>query len=402
MVFNTKILVSLVAIFALAISLIANVSASGSMTVEVSGVDTNDIAVFAGQTVPVRVIFSSTENATDVRVKAWVSGDKEYAVSTERFDVIAGKLYSRMISVQVPSKVDPSENLKLEVLVEGRNVGTIVEEQVSLSAQRESYSLSVLDAIMDSEVRAGSALAMDIVLKNVGRQLSEDTFVKVSIPALGIEKKAYFGDLSAVDQADPDKEDAVEKRMTLSIPSNAPAGLYLVQLEAYNADATITATKKLSVLSGAEGTSVFVSSANSKTFAAGEKATYSLTLVNSGDKIRVYDLVPETSSALSVDLSEQTVVVPAGTSKTVTFDVVASKEGKYNFGVNIYSDSELVKTYNFMASVEGKSSSGFAGNATVVLTVILAIIFVVLLIVLIVLLTRKPENKAEEFGESYY
>jgi hypothetical protein len=399
---SQKTLVSLVAIFALAISLIACASASGSVSVEVSGVETDDLAVFAGQTIPVRVVFSSTENATDVRVKAWISGEKEYAVSSDRFDMVADKTYSKLVSVQVPSRVDPSEDLKLEVLIESRNAGTIAEEEVSLSAQRESYALDVLDAIMDSEVKAGSTLAMDIVLKNVGRQLSEDTFVKVRIPALGIEKKAYFGDLSAVDQADPDKEDAAERRITLSIPSNAPTGLYLVELEAYTADSTITATKKVSIIGGAAQDSVFVASANSKTFAVGEKATYSLTLVNSGDRIRVYELVPETSSTLAVDLSEQAVIVPAGQSKTVTFDATASKEGKYNFAVNIYSDGELVKKSTFLADVEGKSAKGFAGSATVVLTVILAIIFVVLLVVLIVLLTRKPENKAEEFGESYY
>ena len=339
---NNKIsLVSLVAIFALAISLIASASAFVP-TVEVSGVSNDNIAVFAGQTIPVRIIFTADSNANDTRVKVWISGESAYAVSTDRFDVIDGKTYSKLLSVQIPSKVDPSEDLKLEVLVESRNSGELGAETISLSAQRESYALDVLDAIMDSEVKAGSTLTVDLVLKNVGRQLSEDTFVKVRIPALGIEKKAYFGDLSAVDQSNPDKEDAAEKMMTLSIPSNAPAGVYLVEIEAYDADSTATATKKVSITGGAGDSSVFVASANSKTFAVGEKAEYSLTLVNSGDKIRVFELVPETSSTLAVDLSDQTVVVPAGQSKTVTLDATASKEGKYDFAVNIYSDSELV------------------------------------------------------------
>ncbi len=398
---NHKTLVSLVAIFALAILSIASVSASGSIAVEVSGVQTNDLAVFAGQTIPVRVIFSSDSDVTDARVKAWISGEKEYAVSTERFDMIAGKVYSKLLSVQIPSRIDPSEDLKLEVLVESRSDGTVVEETVSLTAQRESYNIEILDVVMDSEVDAGDVLSLDIVLKNRGRQFSDDTFVKVTIPSLGIEKKAYFGDLAPVDQSDPDKEDAVEKRIALNIPSNAPTGLYLVELEVYNADSSAVLTKKVSIVGGASESSQFVASASSKTFAVGEKAVYSLTLVNSGSKIRVYELVPETPSSLAVSLDENVVAVPAGESKTVKFEAVSSKEGNYNFAVNIYSDSELVKRYNFLASVEGKSSTG-AGSATVVLTVILAIIFVVLLVVLIVLLTRKPENKAEEFGESYY
>ncbi len=395
-----KTLVSLVAIFALAISLIACVSASGSISAEVSGVAADNVAVFAGQTVPVRIIFSSDASASDVRVKAWISGEKEYAVSTERFDVVADKVYSRLVSIQIPSRIDPTEDLKLEVLVESRNDGTIVEKEVTLSAQRESYNVEVLDAVMDSEVSAGDNLALDIVLKNRGTHFSEDTFVRARIPALGVERKAYFGDLAPVDQADPDKEDAAERRMVLNIPSSAPTGLYLVELEVYNADSSAVVTKKVSIVNGASESSQFVANANSKTFAVGEKAQYSLTLVNSGSKIRVYELVPETSSSLALDLEKNIVAVPAGASETVNFDAVASKEGKYSFAVNIYSDGELVKRYNFLASVEGKSSTG--SSATVVLTVILAIIFVVLLVVLIVLLTRKPENKAEEFGESYY
>ncbi|HLF53662.1 MAG TPA: hypothetical protein VI544_00625 [Candidatus Nanoarchaeia archaeon] len=308
----TKTLVSLVAIFALAISLIASVSAS-SISVEVSGVQANDIAVFAGQTIPVRVVFSSDIDATDVRVKAWISGEKEYAVSTDRFDVIAGKVYSRLMAIEVPSRIDPSENLKLEVLVEGRNAGNIVEKTVILSAQRESYDVEVLDAIMSSEVKAGNALAIDIVLKNRGSQFSEDTFVKARIPALGIEQKAYFGDLSPVDQSDPDKEDSAERRIVLNVPSNTPTGLYLVELEVYNADSTSAMTRKVLIANDAVITN------------------------NSTDKV-VVD---------------------------------APKATK-------------------------------ASNATIVLTIILAIIFVVLLVVLIVLLTRKPVNKAEEFGESYY
>jgi len=397
-----KILVSLVAIFALAILTIASVSAS-SMNVEVSGFDNpTDLAVFAGQTLPVVVSFVADFDASDVRVKAWISGDKEYTVSTERFDVITGKRYSKFVMVEIPSNIDPSEDLKLEVLVESRNDGTMEESEVELSAQRESYNVEILDAEMNSEVKAGTSLPIDIVLKNRGYNLAEDTFVKVTIPSLGIVQKAYFGDLSSVDEANPDKEDSVAKRIVLNIPSNAATGLYLVELQVYNADSNSVVTKKVSVVSGANGNSLFVTDANSKTFAANDRTVYSLTLVNSGDKIRVYNLVAQTSSSLTVDFDESTVIVPAGTSKTVNFNVVASKEGEYSFAVDVYSDNELTKSNSFLANVDNSAKTGFAGNATLVLTIVLAIIFVVLLVVLIVLLTRKPESKTEEFGESYY
>jgi uncharacterized membrane protein len=188
----------------------------------------------------------------------------------------------------------------------------------------------------------------------------------------------------------------------LRIPSNAPAGVYVVQVEAYNDDTSVTATKRVSIVGAASDSSSVVSTTNSRTFAVGERAAYTLTLVNSGDKIRIYELVPETSSDLTISVGESIVIVPAGESKSVVFDAVAAKEGRYNFAVGVYSDGELIRRYSFGANVEGsKSNSGFAANTTVLLTVILAVIFVVLLIVLIVLLTKKPE-KTEEFGESYY
>jgi hypothetical protein len=402
-----KAMVSLVAILALAVLSIASVSAFGDFTgVEVKGIDvlhsSTPLATFAGETLPVRVIFHAYDNASDVRIKTWISGEKEYAVSTERFDVIEGNDYSRLVSVTVPSKVDPSEDLKLEVVIESRNGGVSDSAEISLTAQRTSYDVEILEVVMNSEVKAGENLALNIVLKNAGRKLAEDTFVKARIPALGVESKAYFGDMSAVDQSNPDKEDAAERRMFLNIPANAPAGVYLVEFEAYNADSNTIATKKVSVISSASDSSVFVSSANSKRFAVGEKGEYTLTLVNSGDKIRVYELVADAPTGLTVEMSESTVIVPAGSSKTVTLDAVASKEGKSNFAVDVYSDGALVKRFNYLADIAGtKSSNGFAGNTTIVLTVVLAIIFVVLLVVLIVLLTRKPE-KTEEFGESYY
>jgi uncharacterized membrane protein len=250
---------------------------------------------------------------------------------------------------------------------------------------------------MDSNVQAGNTLGLDIVIKNNGIHLAEDSFVEVTIPALNVDQRAYFGDLSAVDQSNPDMTDSVERRMLVSIPSNAPAGVYPVQITAFNADSTTSATKKVAI-SGAGASSMVVAPATSKTFDVSSKGTYSVTVVNSGDKVGIYSLTFQTPSGLTVNSDEPVFAVPAGSSKTVTFDVSANSAGTYNFAVDVTANGDLVKTESFTATVEG---SNFAGNATVLVTIVLAIVFVVLLVVLIVLLTKKPQ-KAEEFGESYY
>lgn len=407
---SNKQVISLVGMIALvALTVLGMVSAAnfGSISsVEVNGVEAVDgsanVAALAGQTLPVRIVFTATENASDVRIKAWITGDKDVAVSSERFDVIAGSVYSRLVTIQVPFALDPTEALSLELSVESRSNGVGDTTSIKLAGQRESYLVQVLDVSMDSKVTAGDVTPVDIVIKNRGSHFAEDTFVKVSIPALGVEQRAYFGDLSPVDQADPDEEDAVERRLFLRIPSNAPAGVYAVQIDAYNSDSETTTTKKLAIV-GTKGDTAVISSVQSKTFGTNDVATYSLTLVNSGSKVQVYDLVFDTPEGLTLNVEDSVVVVPAGSSRTVKMDVSASKANKYNFAVDVNANGELVKRSEFVANVEGNGvTTRLTGNnAAVLLTVVLAIVFVVLLVVLIVLLTRKPK-KSEEFGESYY
>jgi uncharacterized membrane protein len=337
-------------------------------------------------------------------VKAEISGGKGYDSISERFDVLAGQTYSRIVNVQIPFNIDPSEPMQLYVTIENRARGEVASRKVSIGAQRESYIVQILNVAFEPKVQAGETLALDIVLKNRGRHFSEDTFVKVSVPALGLERQAYFGDLSPTDRSEPDKEDAAERRMYLNIPSNAPAGVYAVDIEAYSDDSSTTLSKKIAVV-GASGNSIVVASAASKKAAAGEDAGYSLTLVNSGRNVRVYELVADAPTGVTVEADEPFVAIPAGTSKAVKVRANAEKAGVYPFSVSVYSEGNLVKKESFTLNVEGKTSiggaTGKATNTTVVLTIVLAIIFVVLLVVLVVLLTRKPQ-KSEELGESYY
>jgi hypothetical protein len=398
-----KFLIALVTLVA-GLLVVSNVSAlSGSISsVEVAGIEAlsgnPSVGVFAGQTLPVRVIFSATENASDVRIKAWISGDSDYAVSSDRFDVISGSVYSKLLTLDVPSDLDRrDENLELRISVESRNNGILPVQVIRLATQRESYKVDVLDVAYDPKVVAGSALSLDIVLKNTGRQFADDTFVKASIPALGVERRVYFGDLAPVDQAHPDKEDAAERRMFLNIPARTPAGIYSIQIEVYNADSSSSYAGKVAVVGGSDDTTV-VSTQSSTSVAANEPAEYSLTLVNSGNKVQVYELIFEGPAGLQVSSADQIVALPSGSTKTIKVLASAEKAGKYTFVVNVEADGNLVAQKTFTTIVEGSAKGA---NGTVVLTVVLAIIFVVLLVVLIVLLTRKPQ-KADEFGESYY
>jgi len=189
--------------------------------------------------------------------------------------------------------------------------------------------------------------------------------------------------------------------MYLSIPASAQAGIYTLEVEAFNDDTSMSTTKNIAI-SGSEERSEVLTAVTSKDVSKGATVTYDLVIVNSGNNIAVYNIVPETAANLIVSVDQPIVTVPAGSSKVVTVSATAGEViGTYAFAVNVESNGQLVKRVNLSANVVSGAVGVTAPNNMVVLTVVLAIIFVVLLVVLIVLLSKKPE-KSEEFEESYY
>ena len=376
------------------------------------------VAVFAGETFPVRIEFTANENSQGpLDVSMWIEGAKSQT-SVERSlnrDLVDGSLYSTALSVFVPSDLDDDEtiNRDLTLVVRVESDEGSYEQDFNLEAQRKANLINVLLADFDSVAKADSTLPITVVLKNTGSHKADDTFVSVSIPALGVSKVVFFDDLYPVENCDDDfslstncdhndfedNEDTVERRLFLTIPSGVAPGIYDVVIKATSDDAETTVIKPLSIV-GSHVEGQILSNPTSKTFAVGQTATYEMILVNTGNKIAIYNLVPEASDALTVTLSDTLTTVPAGSSKTILVNVKANREGTFNFGVTAVSDGFSEKAL-YSATVEGRSVTSSAGNNVVALTVVLAIIFVVLLVILIVLLTRRPE-KSEEFGESYY
>ena len=75
-------LVYLVAVLAVALISLSVVSASFAdiTSVEVNGVEgigAGSIAAFAGETIPVRVIFQANADSNDTRLKVWISGNRD-------------------------------------------------------------------------------------------------------------------------------------------------------------------------------------------------------------------------------------------------------------------------------------------------------------------------------------
>jgi len=411
-------MLAIVMTFVLASTISAGNVKNGDFTlgpVTVDGVDANTASVIAGETVTIKVYFNAKSDvyASDIKVKAEIEGDKDdVSVTSETFDVEDNKSYRKVLTLTIPSELNDklSDDATLTVKISGGDSET-TEEEFTLRVQRPSYDAEVKSITADNSVEAGQSLPVEIVLKNVGYNELEDVYVTAKITALGVSKSAYLGDLVSLEECDckddtvcnktcgscmdDDDTDTMSKTLYLSVPYDAKAGIYTLEVEVTNDDTKTTEVMQVEI-SNDFSSNVVVSSAK-KTVAAGENAEYSLILVNPTNKLKVYRIVTESAGEVSSSADSAVVAVPAGSSKTVTVTASAEDKGEYSFNVNVFSGETLESTVALQLSATGSSST----SPMVILTVILAVVFLVLLVVLIVLLGKKPE-KAEEFGESYY
>lgn len=403
------ILVSILAIFVLlAATCVSAVSVEGltesfELTVNGAEVTGPSMGIEAGKIVNLKVVFQATEPGIehDVKLKAWIDGYRsDISDSTGRFELVEGRVYSRYLSLEVPSDIDLTEEYNLIVRLSNKDKS--FQKEYDLTLQRESYNLEILCVEIPQKTTPGSRIAVDVVLKNRGMHELEDIFAIARIADLGVERKIYFGDLTPEDECDDcDNEDSAERTIYLSIPDDAKSGVYALEVEAYNVDSEHTVKKNL-IISGEGEISEVLSGVTSRAIEIGKEVSYDLVIVNSGNKLKVYSLTPEEAKGLIVEV-EPLVTVPADSSQTVKVKVRATEsaeEGTHLVGINIESDGELVKQVSFSANVEKPTRE--ARSSVVVLTIILAIVFVVLLIILIVLLTRKPAALPESEETSYY
>lgn len=208
------------------------------------------MAGITGDSVPVRVVFTSDVDASDVKVKVWVdNGRTEYTDVTSRFNLVSGSTYSKVLTLQIPSDLDET-NKALNVRVEVYNAESeFYLDSFTVQAQRESYNIGILSVDYDLFATAGDVVPVSVVLTNEGFEDSDNGFVTVAVPALGIMSKAYFNDLAAVENKSMEYkiDDSVQRILYLKIPSNAKSGVYDVVVRAYNADTSSTVTQSIKV-----------------------------------------------------------------------------------------------------------------------------------------------------------
>jgi len=107
------------------------------------------------------------------------------------------------------------------------------------------------------EAFAGDIIALDVVLTNEGTDTFDNSFVTATISELGVQKKAYFGNLFNNES----------RRIYLTIPSNAPTGVYQIEISVSDYDVNSTILKNIAI------TGLNISNSTSTTIDVTEKSS---------------------------------------------------------------------------------------------------------------------------------
>jgi uncharacterized membrane protein len=397
------LLISMVAL--LAVFLVGVVSAN--QVADVNGLrvsfnslvleDTSNANVvgYVGDTVPVRVTFTSAGDFSDARIRVRMEGHREdISAVSRRLTLVEGGTYTELLNLRLPSDLKVT-NEPYTLHVEVSSATNWTRANYTIWMQREAYELRVLSVDHDLDVKAGSTVPVMVVVKNTGFERKDDVYVIVAVPELGISAKAYLYDLTPIDDCIDgcDNRDSVSRILNLRIPENAASGIYDMTVTVYNRDARTVEKRVLKV--SAPTTSSLIATARNQDLRAGETKTYDLVIVNSEDSIKVYTITTSSSSALEVSAPSVVTVAP---------------QSAYTVPITVRAKSNAEPgSYTFTVTVDGQQTSFVAnvvkGSATqrgvIALTIILAIIFVALLVLLIVLLFKR-EKKVEEVETSYY
>ncbi len=378
------------------LAVMAFASASVSViSIKVNSLDVypySNLSLIAGSSVPITVTFNSSSNEQNVRMRAEFQGANG-DVRNEVFvgDIEANKTYIQSLSLTVPSNIDGiNDNLPLVITIWNGDGNLVTPVQILLYEQRQSYNVGVMSLNTVDSANAGTLLPVNVVLKNTGYNKLNDVYVTVSIPALGLQRTAYFGDIQNPTNSN---NDTATGTIYLQLPYNASPGTYTVQAEVRNSYIDLTSSDAFVINNDFQNN--VIADNLQQTSGVGQDVTFNLEIVNPTNNIKVYQIVPTTIPGVTMTI-DTIATVPAGSSKTVPLTVRTSSAGNYNLTVNVFSGQQITGNVNLSLTSQGSGS-----NPIVILTIVLAIIFVVLLVVLLVLVTKKPK-KQEGLSESYY
>ena len=409
----------------LLVALVFATSANAAYTlnnVEVDGVDMNAVApalppviyVERGDSISVRVEFTSDVNVNDVRVKTWIGGYEYGDVedSTSLFDVLANTRYVKNLVLEIPNDIDSLDDYTLHVEVFDRT--TNLESEYTLRVARQRHDINFVDVVFSPGlvVRNDQPLFVTARVENLGDKKEEDIRVVVYIPELGMSQRTFLDDLTPVDEDVSQKEDSESTEALYLDLSDVKPGNYnvFVRVEYNRGHDYIEKVFPLTVKAGSRDAvsveqDLIVDVAEKvKDLKAGEGNVYRVSLANLGSEARTLTLEVAGVEAFGTARADPSTITVEDGSSREAYVYVSAKEsattGNMVFSVRVKDGNTVVKEVQLQANVDGKQAPSTSSLKTG-LEVGFVVLLVILVILGIILAINKLRNK-EEPEQTYY
>jgi uncharacterized membrane protein len=414
---------------ALALALIGLVTVSGlvnaadvPVTIDKIKIDGDEIdivndeavgGIVRGDKVEVEVKLLASADDDNLVVEASIEGldhDTEKATAkTEAFSVKADKTYRKILSVELPDRMDATQ-YALRIEVSNRQDTEIVYNAV-LDIENARNRIRIKDTVFSpaNEVQAGRALLTTARIQNMGEDTEEDVKVTVSIPALGLSASDYIDELESEDTV-------TSEELYIRVPDCADAGQYKVLLtaeydegdEKVSSESTINVVKSDTCNVEPEGKTIITVSSDVQDITSGESGVvYPVTLTNTGNVAKTFTVSAVAGDWADVKVSPSVVVLGAGETKIVYVSVAAKEAataGEKTFSVAIKSGETTLKEVAMKANVlEGQSGWDKVKRGLEVALVVLVILLVIIgLVIGFNKLKGNDEDEENTKGETYY
>ncbi|MBI2499007.1 hypothetical protein HYV88_02075 [Candidatus Woesearchaeota archaeon] len=428
------------------------VSASSDITIHkvtVDGVEFSDdpaaavpnvISAERGSTLEIKVELSTTNPQDDIRVRTWIGGYEFDDVSdkTAPFDTENGVRYVKTLHLDIPEDIDvegtdDDNDFILHVEAFGKNVDQAAQDiEFTLNIDKIRHKLNIMDVIFypSNTVEPGRALRAVVRVENLGQQKEDDVLVRVSIPDLGISTRTYIDELTANEEDNEDDESSASSRdLVLTIPQDAKAGEYDVEVDVEYSRGHETVTKRSTILveevggsvtpvvtpSGGEAPQAIISiDTTTQDLAQGSEALYKVMVANLGKDRILYSVAVDGEGAWGTSRVSPSFISVDSNQAGETFVYVKANEnapiGQQTFRVNVLSNGKTVKTLDLRANVVAKatqlSNLGLLKNGLEISFVILVVILIILGLIIAFRRVgsresgRESERISDSLGES--
>ena len=373
--------------------------------VEINGGNSEPLSVMAGDVLKIQVEYTAYAAVQDAVIEAELTygHDKKVEDSSKAIDTVDGTHYIANLEFTIPANIEvtpPGQYYTLSIVAKGKSGEMLTTpEEIRVTVQKANDEISI-QKVMTDYMEAGQITTVTVVAKNIGTDTQDDVYVVVSIPKLGIEKEERMGNIAEIDKGEGENVATVD--VPLLIPENAVDGSYTMNVEVYNDNTDLNATKTVSI-NGVQGAEKFVeviSTSNSQEMAQGGTAVYTLRIANLGSSAETYSLSVEgTEGWATYQMNPLVLTLSPESSQMITVSITAADNaliGDHTFTVKAKSES-AEKTIPLTASV-GEKKVGF--DAMLISVIVLAIVLVILIVLLVK--TRKAGDEISETEESYY